>query len=215
MAAKGDSVRIGSVPSIRRLPFYLAILRRLRGEGKDILSAAALAEEAGQATSVVKKDIEVTGATGKTGVGYQIEQLIADIENFLGWDRPCEAFWVGVGNLGSALLGYEGFKRYGLTFVAAFDADPAKIGSLVHDVRILPTERLPDMAAGMHVTTAVLTVPADTVQAVADFLVSSGITSLWSFAPVKLSVPETVTVQREDLAAGFAELMVRRRVKGN
>ena len=214
MANKGDPARIGSIPSIRRLPFYLAILRRMHEEGKEIISAASLAEESGQATPVVKKDIEVTGAIGKTGVGYQIDRLITDIEVFLGWNRPCKAFLVGVGNLGTALLGYEGFKRCGLGFVAAFDSDPFKIGSTVHGVQVRPLEELSGMAEKFGVTTAVLTVPLEVGQKITDFLVSSGITSIWSFVPINLFVPESVAIQREDLVAGLAELMVRRRAKG-
>ena len=215
MAGKGNPARVGSIPSIRRLPFYLAILRRLHDEGREIISAAILAEESGQAAPVVKKDIEVTGAIGKTGVGYQIDHLIKDIETFLGWDRPSKAFLVGVGNLGTALLGYEGFKNHGLGFVAAFDSDPFKIGVTVHGVEVRPLEDLPAMAEEIGVTLAVLAVPSEAGQETAAFLAKSGITSIWSFVPVNLSVSASVDVQREDLVAGLAELMVRRRAKGD
>lgn len=215
MPQRGESVRIGSLPGIRRLPFYLTILRRLLRQDRRVISAVALAEESGQAVSVVKKDIEMTGAIGKTGVGYEVERLIADIEDFLGWNQPRNAFLVGVGNLGSALLGYEGFHRYGLKFVAAFDSDPRKIGSRVHDVEVLPLERIPELAASLGIATAALTVPGDQAQAVVDVLVAAGVDSIWSFAPVMLNAPDTVVIQREDLSAGLAELMVRRRAAGN
>ncbi|MCC8179519.1 MAG: redox-sensing transcriptional repressor Rex [Planctomycetes bacterium] len=214
MVNKG-SVRIGNLPGIRRLPFYLNILRRLQGDGKNIISAVSLAEETGHPTPVVKKDIEMTGAAGKTGVGYDIDSLIADIEAFLGWNQIHDAILVGVGNLGSALLGYGGFKSHGLQFIAAFDADDDKVGKVTHGVEVLPLSKIKPFAARRNVRTAVITVPADSAQQAADLLVAAGITRIWNFAPVMLTVPETVMVQREDLSAGLAELLVRGRANEN
>ncbi len=171
----------------------------------------ALAEAAGQAASVVKKDIEMTGAAGKTGVGYQITTLINDIENFLGWNNRNEAFLVGVGNLGSALLGHEGFKQYGLSFVAAFDVDPDKVGKRIRGIEVLPLTKFSSLAQRMHITAVVLTVPAAVAQGAVDMMVESGIASIWSFVPAVLSAPASVVIQREDLSAGLAEFMVRQR----
>ena len=209
VANKTSSMRIGNLPGIRRLPFYVNILRRLRKEGREIISAVTLAEEAGQAVPVVKKDIEMTGAVGKTGVGYAVDTLIDDIENFLGWNNPNDAILVGVGNLGSALLGYETFKRHGLNFVAAFDNNPERRSQRNHDIEVMPMEKLANLVRRMHVKTAVVTVPAAVAQATADILVDAGITRIWNFAPVMLAVPDGVLVQREDLSAGLAELLVR------
>ena len=212
MANKTSSMRVGNLPGIRRLPFYLNILRRLKRSGREIISAINLADESGNAVPVVKKDIEMTGAVGKTGVGYNIATLIDDIENFLGWNNPNDAILVGVGNLGSALLGYDGFKRHGLNFVAAFDANPEKSGKRNHDVEVLALDKMPPLLERLHIKTAVLTVPAAAAQGAADMLVSAGITRIWNFAPIMLSVPEGVFVQREDLSAGLAELLVRCRM---
>ncbi|MCC8190319.1 MAG: redox-sensing transcriptional repressor Rex [Planctomycetes bacterium] len=212
MTSKVNSVRVGSLPGIRRLPFYLNILRTFHKQGREIVSAIALAEAAGQPVPLVKKDIEMTGATGKTGVGYTVAALIDDIENFLGWNNPYDAILVGVGNLGSAILGYSGFKKHGLNFVAAFDIEPDRIGRRTHAVEVLPLEKLASMVGRLHIKTAVLTVPAAAAQEVADLVVAAGITRIWNFAPVMLTVPENVLVQREDLSAGLAELLVRCKV---
>lgn len=209
MGPRGDSVRIGSLPGIRRLPFYLTILRRFVKENRKIISAINLAEESGQAVSVVKKDIEMTGAVGKTGVGYMVEQLIADIEDFLGWNNQYDAFLVGAGHLGYALLGYQGFKQYGLRFVAAFDTSPSLVGSKVHGVEVLAMDKLVSLARRMRIITGVITVPGEAAQEVCDLFVEAGIRRIWNFAPVMLSTPDWATVQREDLSAGLAELMVK------
>ncbi|MDR1612771.1 MAG: redox-sensing transcriptional repressor Rex [Planctomycetota bacterium] len=214
MVGKSNSVRINSLPGVRRLPFYLNILRRMRNGQPKIISAVALAEEAGQAVSVVKKDIEMTGAVGKTGVGYEVAALIGGIEKFLGWTEPCDAFLLGVGNLGSALLGYGGFRRYGLRFVASFDVDQSKVGSFVHGVEVFPPAKIAELARKLGAKTGVLTVPAEHAQESARIFVDSGMTRIWSFAPIPLTVPDGVIVQREDLTAGLAELMVRCRNAG-
>jgi redox-sensing transcriptional repressor len=202
-------MRVGNLPGIRRLPIYLDILRGLRRNGVKTVSTPMIAEAAGLVVPVVRKDIEMTGATGKTGVGFVVDALIADIEAFLGWDNPRAAFLAGVGHLGSALLGYDGFRNYGLYFVAAFDVDVDVIGRSVHGIEVFPPEKAVAMARRLHISTGVITVPSVRAQEVADLFVIAGITRIWSFASAILNVPDEVTVQREDLAAGLAELLVR------
>lgn len=202
-------MRVGNLPGIRRLPMYLDLLRCMREAGNTTVSAGALAGQAGLVASVVRKDLEMTGAEGVTGIGFSVDELIAGIEAFLGWDNPNEAFLVGAGNLGEALLGNRELRTNGLTFVAAFDIDPQKTGTTIHGVKVLPMSKLPSLPGRLHVTLGVLAVPADQSQYVADRMIAAGITRIWSFTSRVLQVPEGVTVQREDLSAGFAALMVR------
>jgi redox-sensing transcriptional repressor len=202
-------MRVSNLPGIRRMPIYLDILRRYQQEGQESTSIPALAEASGLLASVVRKDIEMTGAAGKTGVGFSVNALVADIEAFLGWDNPNDAFLAGVGNLGSALLGYEGFHNHGLRIVAAFDVDPSVIGRHVHGIEVFPLEKVVPLAQRLRIVTGVIAVPSSQAQLTADLFVAAGITRIWSFAPRVLTVPDTVTVQREDLASGLAELLVR------
>ena len=202
-------MRVGNLPGIRRLPTYLDILRRFQREGQTTTSSPALADATGLVVSVVRKDIEMTGASGKTGVGFSVDQLIADIEAFLGWNNPLAAFLAGAGHLGSALLGYAEFHHHGLDIVAAFDVDPNKIGIRVHNIEVLHMHKMGDLARRMHIGIGIITVPPHAAQQVADSMVEAGITRIWNFAAAILDVPAGVTVQREDLSAGLAELLVR------
>lgn len=202
-------MRVGNLSGIRRLPIYLNLLRAMREDGVEHASAAALADMAGLVASVVRKDLEMTGASGTTGRGFGVATLIADIESFLGWDNPNDAFLVGAGNLGSALLGHRDLRSHGVHFVAAFDTDPAKVGLTIHGVDVLPVEKLVSLGQRMHIRMGILCVPNETAQEAADLLVDGGITRIWSFAPNILKVPKGVTVQREDLSAGLAELLVK------
>ena len=200
---------IGKFPSIRRLPLYLRAACILREQGRTVVSSAHLARELGFEQIQVKKDLEITGVAGKTGVGYPVDALITAIETFLNWNNATDAVLIGAGRLGGALLGYTGFQERALRLVAAFDTDPAKIGARVAGAEVFAMERLEKLVRRLHIHLAVLTVPADAAQDAAEQCVGAGIRAIWNFTPVKLHLPEHIIVQREDLSAGLAELSVR------
>lgn len=203
------SKRILSYPSIRRMPSYLRILKDLVATDQKAVSATFLAKALGFEPIVVRKDFDPLPITGKSGVGYDIHELIKAIEDHLGWNNITDAFLVGTGNLGTALLGYRGFEQYGVKIVLAFDIDPAKTAQTINDVHVLPIDELSLMAERMKVQIGVLAVPAECAQAIADKMILAGIRGIWNFAPVKLVVPENVVVQNEDLAEGLAVLSVK------
>lgn len=206
-------MRVGNLPGIRRLPLYLDVLKNCLRDGMEKTSTPVLAERTGFVVSVVRKDLEMTGAYGKTGVGFSVRDLIGKIEGFLGWDNPNDAFLVGVGSLGSALINHDEFRNHGLNIVAAFDVDPGKIGWHIHGIEVLPVTKLVDLAQRMHITMGVITAPGPQAQAIANLFVEAKITRIWSFATPLLVVPDYVTVRREDLSAGLAELLVRATAK--
>ena len=201
--------KVGSLATIRRLPTYLHLLRRLQASGREIVSSTHIANELKIEAIQVRKDIAVTGIVGKPKVGYHVPTLIKAIEEFLGWDNVTDAFLVGVGNLGSALLGYGGFHQHGMNIVAAFDTDEGKIGTEIHGKEILPLDKLSGLAMRMHVNMGIITVPASEAQSVAGLMVDAGIVAIWNFAPTHLETPENVIVQYEDLSSGFAVLSVK------
>jgi redox-sensing transcriptional repressor len=142
-------------------------------------------------------------------VGYPVTELLAAIDHFLGWDNTTDAFLVGVGNLGRALLGYRGFAENGLRIQAAFDTDPVKLGTEIHGCRVLPLEKLSNLALRMHIQIGIITVPAEAAQGVADCMVEGGIRAVWNFAPAILKTPEAVFVENEHLSSSLAVLSRR------
>ncbi len=200
--------KITAVPSIRRLPSYLHIIRQAREEGAEYISGTVIAQELHLEPIQVRKDLAITGIVGKPKKGYPAVALTAAIEHFLGWDRVQQAILVGAGNLGTALTGYQGFQYHGLHLCAAFDQDPGKIGKAIHGVPVLSMETLPIQIKSLKATIAILTVPSSQAQPVTDVLVSAGIKAIWNFTNVKLKVPESVVVQKEDLTSGYAMLCV-------
>lgn len=198
-----------SVPTLRRLATYYHVLKQLESTGRDYVSCTRIAEHLALDATQVRKDIEVTGLVGKPKVGYPVRTLVEAIEGFLGWNRSSDAFLVGAGNLGAALMGYTRFNRYGLNIVAAFDIDAAKIGQKLQGREILPLDKLSNLARRMHVAIGIITTPAEVAQTVANLMVAGGIRGIWNFAPVALDVPEDVIVEHVSLASSLAVLSSR------
>jgi redox-sensing transcriptional repressor len=200
--------KISAVPSIRRLPSYLHIIRQSKDEGNEYISGTVIAQELHLEPIQVRKDLAITGIVGKPKKGYPVVALMAAIEHFLGWDEMQQAILVGAGNLGTALTGYPEFQYHGLNICAAFDQDPAKIGKRIHGVPIFSLETLPEQIKNLQAKIAILTVPSAHAQGVTDIMVGAGITAIWNFTNVKLKVPDNVLVQKEDLTSGYAMLCV-------
>lgn len=197
------------LPSVRRLPLYLTVLEEFEREGKEWISTTDFSEVLYLKPIQVRKDLAHTGIIGKPKKGFKVDELIATINRFLGWNNLTDAFLVGAGALGSALLGYTGFKHHGLNIVAAFDSSPKVIGKNIHGKKILPLEDIADLARKMHVKLGIITVPSVSAQEVAEKLVEAGVCGIWNFSPVKLHLPEDIFVQREDLSSGLAVLSVK------
>lgn len=202
-------IRPVPLPTVRRLPAYLRLLYTLQTRGRDVVSCTHIADELGLVSIQVRKDLAAIGVVGRPKIGYQLPVLINAIRDFLGQNNVSEAFLAGAGSLGAALLGYEGFKEYGLNIVAGFDVDSAKIGIPIHGKEILPLEKLPDLAQRMHVLIGILTVPAAVAQDVANLMVLSGMRAIWNYTPVELEVPDIVIVEDVKLAASLAVLSSR------
>lgn len=197
------------LPSVRRLPTYLRLLYGLKARGREVVSCTYIAEDLGLVSVQVRKDLALTGIVGRPKVGYPVAELIDAIERFLGWKNTSDAFLVGVGGLGSALLGYDGFKEYHLNVLAGFDIDPAKIDTKIHGKEIFALDKLPDLVRRMHVLVGILTVPAAAAQDAANVMVRAGIRAIWNYTPVKLQVPDSVIVEDVKLAASLAVLSSR------
>ncbi len=204
-------------PTLRRLPRYYHYLKRVQGTGQEIISATQMAEDLGIHHTQVRKDLAATGSQGKPKVGHRVEDLLVSIESFLNWNNFSEAFLVGAGNLGSALLGYTDFEKAGIRIVAAFDSSPAKVGRAIHGVEVFPMSQFEPLAQEARIAIGIITVPADRAQQIAETMVRSGIQAIWNFAPITLDVPEEIIVENVELYASLAvfsrKLEERRKAK--
>lgn len=197
-------------PTLRRLPVYYQYLRKNQKLiTSEFISCTQMANDLGFVPIQVRKDLEMTGAVGRPKVGYKIEEVINTIENFLGWNNTSDAFLIGAGHLGAALLGYQGFKDYGLNIIAAFDISTEKVGKEIHGKKIFHMKKLPEMIKRLNIHLGILTVPGPQAQEIANQMVDFGIKAIWNFAPVKISFKENIIVQHENLASSLAVLSKR------
>jgi len=201
-----ENVKNYPIPSIQRLPVYLRFLKEQRQKGETGVSCTHIAEELGQLSVQVRKDLAITGISGRPKVGYKIPDLIKAIEVFLGWNTTTRAFLIGAGSLGSAILGYQGFRSFGLEMIAAFDIDPDKIGKMIRDCRVYPFDELTVMARDLQIDIGILTVPARAAQEIANLLVEAGVRGIWNYTPVRLELPERVVCEQVKLSESFAVL---------
>ncbi|MDF2952251.1 MAG: redox-sensing transcriptional repressor [Anaerocolumna sp.] len=193
--------------ALGRMPYYIQQLRMLRNENIDTVSAPKIAELLNLNEVQVRKDFAaISTSKGKPKAGFSVTELITNMENLLGYNNADEAVLVGAGSLAHAILTYEGLKTYGLKIVAAFDINSAYIGTEINGTKVISAEKISDLCRRMKVYIGIITVPASQAQIVCDQLVAGGVLAIWNFAPIRLSVPDHILVQNENLAASLAIL---------
>lgn len=186
--------------TIYRLSIYHRCLRRLEDNSIETMSSSGLAKAAGVNPAQLRRDLGYLGTFGTRGLGYPVIELSEAIREVLGREHLQPVILVGVGNLGAALLRYDGFKKEGFEPVAAFDAVPEAVILRGINVPVHHVDEMPAFVRNNNVKLAVLSVPAAQAQAVTNELVDVGIQGILSFSPTVLQVPASVTVNSVDLA---------------
>ena len=182
-------------PTLRRLPWYLSVCRLLKQQGEQYVSSTRLSKETNIVASQIAKDLSCVNIVGRTRVGYEIDNLLSVLEDFLGFTRVHKAFIFGAGRLGSALLNDKGLRQFGLEVVAAFDTNPRVVGNNVAGIPVFHINELEAKMKRYDVRIGILTVPIDRAQEVADKMVVWGIKAIWNFTPLRIRVPEDIVVQ--------------------
>lgn len=190
---------------LKRLPSYLAYLKNMPEGGSPYISATALANALDMGEVQVRKDLAMVSDGGRPKIGYLRENLIDDIEQFLGYDNTTDAVLIGAGKLGQALLDYNGFGAYGLNILAAFDVAPT-LEKTEGGKPVYPITKLESFCRTHKVLMGIITVPAENAQAVCDLLIENKIKAIWNFAPIHLDVPANILVQYENMATSLAVL---------
>ncbi len=191
--------------TVRRLPIYLRGLLFLAEQGQQNISSRKLADFLGVNSWQIRKDFSYFGGFGTRGVGYSIEKLIKQINKILKLDVGHKAALVGVGNLGSAVLIYPGFRIYGFDIAAAFDANPKKVGRKIRNITIEDISNLQTLKK-RKINLAIIAVPRDAAQQTADALIKAGVKGILNFSPHYIAVPKKVKVITIDIAMDLARL---------
>lgn len=194
---------------VGRVSLYLRQLETFQRQGQDTISSSQLGSALGINDAQVRKDLAFFGQFGYPGIGYRIGELIPAIRRILGIDHVWPTAMIGLGNLGRALLKYRGFRGRGFQIAALFDNDPKKVGQTHAGLVVHSLDELPKIASESGIRLAILTVPAEAAQWVADRIVESGIHGILNFAPTTLVVPEDVSILAVDLSIQLEHLAYR------
>jgi redox-sensing transcriptional repressor len=186
--------------TIHRLSVYARCLRELEEDRVKTISSQELAERFNLNSAQVRKDLAYFGEFGVRGIGYYVTGLKNELERILGLDRAWPVVLIGFGNLGSALFHYKGFGTQGFKIAAIVDDDPGKVGRDVDGVPIIPSRELAREARARSVRIAIVAVPAESAQTVADQLVAAGVKAILNFAPARIKVPRDVRLKNVDLS---------------
>jgi redox-sensing transcriptional repressor len=189
-----------SIPDIviSRLPIYLRALERLSQEGKEVTSSHELGKRLGISSAQIRKDLSHFGGFGKQGTGYKIAYLREQLRQVLKVEREWEVALVGAGDLGSAVARYRGFADRGFHIAHVFDSASDKIGKSIGRFTIQPISKLHEIVTTSGIKIAMIAVPAEHAQAVADMLINAGVKAILNYAPINLTVPDDVHVQYID-----------------
>lgn len=204
MAKNNENQTILPEPTIRRLPWYLSYVRMLDNLHVEYVSSTQISKELNVQSSQIAKDLSFLNIRGKTRIGYEVKSLIMELENFLGFNREHDAVVIGTGSLGTALMQDHGLEHYGLKIVAGFDIRPEVIGKRLGG---LPVYDINELAAWLRehpVSIAILTVPVENAQEIADLVIASGMTALWNFTPYRIKAPEDVVIANTSIYAHLA-----------
>ncbi len=203
-----DQLRLELIPNpaVRRLSLYLRQLEAFKRKDRRTISSKQLGESLRLTDAQVRKDLAYFGQFGHPGIGYRVDDLIAQVKRILGTDKVWNVLLMGAGNLGRALAAYKGFRAKGFNLVAVFDSDPAKIGKKLASFHIQPPAELQETIRTHAIRLAILAVPAEVAQDVADQLVDAGIRGLLNFAPVSLHLPPEIALNAVDLAVSLEQL---------
>ena len=183
---------------IGRLPLYLRALRRLQQEDKTVTSSHELGKRLDISSAQIRKDLSHFGGFGKQGTGYRIEYLIKKLQGVLQINQEWMVVVVGAGNLGEAISHYRGFQDRGFQIAHLFDVSPQKIGTRVGEFVVKSVSNMNKIIHDDGIKIAMLAVPAEHAQSVADQLVEAGVQAILNYAPINITVPAYVQIQYID-----------------
>lgn len=188
-----------------RVPQYLSFLKDLPVEEFKHVSATYISRELELGEVQVRKDLKAISGEGKPKLGYVTQELIGKLEDCLGCNKVTSAVLVGAGKLGKALLDYDGFEKFGVKIIAAFDSNETVL-NLKGKIEILPIRQFESFCKANSIKLGIITVGEGSAQTVCNQMVTSGITAIWNFAPCQLNVPDEILIQNENLALSLAHL---------
>ncbi|MCB2290213.1 redox-sensing transcriptional repressor Rex [Clostridium sp. CS001] len=195
-----------SMAVIRRLPKYHRYLRELLRNDVDRISSKELGEKIGFTASQIRQDLNCFGDFGQQGYGYNVKELLNEINGILGLSKEYNMIIIGAGNIGQAIANYTRFEKLSFNLVGIFDVNPKLIGLKIRDVEVIDIDKLADFLKSTQIEIGVICVSKNSAQAVSDIMIANGVKGIWNFAPVDLNVPNEIIVENVHLSESLLTL---------
>ncbi len=180
---------------IKRLPRYRRYLGELKKKGIEKISSKDLSELIGYTASQIRQDLNNFGGFGQQGYGYSVATLYDEIGNILGLDKEYKIVIVGYGRLGQAMASYLDKNEKNFHISGIFDVKQIIRDVEFKDAVVTTCGSLKDFVRNNEIDIAVVTVPKEKAQIVADTLCDAGIKAIWNFTAVDLELPRDVIVE--------------------
>lgn len=178
---------------IRRMPVYHRYLKELIEDGVERVSSKELSGLTGFSASQIRQDLNNFGGFGQQGYGYNTKALKEQIDKILGIDKSYKSIVIGAGRLGQAIARYNGFRDSGFNVISLFD-----IKDNIADISGIKVRKMEDLEKYIRdegVDVAIITVPREVCQDVANKVIDAGVRGIWNFAPYDLKGPEGIVVE--------------------
>jgi len=188
-----------SPKQIERLILYRRILIAINTEEKTHIFSHELAKLTGFTPAQIRRDIMVVGYSGSPVHGYHLNELLNGISSFIDSAEVQNVALIGIGHLGRAVLTYFKGRRPKLSIAASFDNDESKVDRVIHGCRVYHTNILEKVIKEMNINVAILTIPAESAQDLADRVISVGVKGILNYAPIKLNAPPDVYIENRDM----------------
>jgi redox-sensing transcriptional repressor len=185
---------------IRRLPKYYRYLSELEAYGTEKVSSSRMSKDMNLNASQIRRDLNCFGGFGQQGYGYQVSRLRQEIMRILDIGASHKAVIIGAGNIGQALMKYKSFAKEGYRIIGVFDADKNVIGKDIGGIVVRPMYAMPEFVKENAVDIAIIAVPKQYAQGLADELATLGVKGIWNFAPVDVEARYGVSVENVHLS---------------
>ncbi len=206
-----------SMAVIKRLPKYYRYLNELDSNDVNRISSKELSQKIGFTASQIRQDLNCFGDFGQQGYGYNVKELLYQIRVILGIDKEYNTIIIGAGNIGQAIANYTAFDRMAFNLKGIFDVNSKLIGLKIRDIEIRDMDDLDGFLKGENIDIAIICVPKNRAQNVADIVTRNNVKGIWNFAPLDLKVEDNVIVENVHLSESLMTLsyLINEREKEN
>lgn len=185
--------------TVERLSQYRRVLLKVAETGKTHIFSHELANLLHITPVQVRRDIMLIGHTGTLRKGYEINELVNSIGEIIDCKKEQKVAVIGAGNLGKAIMGYLNGKRTKLTIKAAFDVNPDKVNKVISGIRCYHFDDLAEIIKKENISIAILTVPGEQSEKVAESCIAAGIKGILNYTPTPINVQPHAYLEEYDM----------------